>query len=386
MGRRKVQSTRACWVFGMLILLIASSALAQEGEEQDPLRVAIGVLKKTADPEASQARSFTYELEKARKTLVEQTADALPLVTELLDDENIQIRVNAAIVLVLMANAGSADSRLAEALQRCVSDSSPAVTHWGLRGMLADTMPAAGRLVAIEACLKTDKPRPLRLATVAGISQKKLKEAVPLLIEHLKRILPAYKEQRDETLTYRTLRASPGFGARGAGGYGDPGYGIGGPMGGPRDVPMGGPRGGLRGEPMGLYGEGRGAYRGLGGYPGGQEGALGRRVIERRIDPEKLAPDQRMRLVYELEALPAVMELHHVGLVVEDLARINLRESLFGFDETPPWYLDQCVERAVAWLAGDPEKPPSTTGEEPAETPASEEEQPEEVEPAAAEQ
>jgi len=370
----------------------AGPALAQEAEEKDAVQEALQTVRQAADPEASQATGFTWKLDQARRTLVEKTDEALPHVTGLLKDENVQVRLNAAIVLAQMAEAGSADPRLVEALKRCLEDPCPALVYWGLRGMLAGQMPLEEKLAAAAECLKLEHPRPLRVAAAGLLKEKGLKEAAPLLVEYLQRILPAYKNQRDEALTYRVTQPGPGYPGAGeyeapfgpGAGYGPPGRGYGVPGG----VP--GEEYGLPGGEYGLPG-GYGPAEGYGGLgreygqppgPGeGRAGVPGRRVIERRIDPERLTYQQRMNLIYELESLPAVMELHQVGLALEELLRSGLRESPFGFGETPPWSLDQCVERAVAWLE-------QTRGAAPAEAPekpATEEGQPAEEEPAAAE-
>ena len=113
---------------------------------------------------------------------------------------------------------------------------------------------------------------------------------------------------------------------------------------------------------MGGYGPPGTPYSGGGrmpGMPGGrtrgpvQPGAeAGMEPIERKMDPNKdrLAPQQIQELVVTFQSLPAVEELVRAGLVIESLVREKPMESKFGFEETAPWNLEQCVDTAVAWF------------------------------------
>ena len=106
------------------------------------------------------------------------------------------------------------------------------------------------------------------------------------------------------------------------------------------------------------------------------------RVILREINVEKLSVQEAEGLVMDVQGLPTVVEMHQIGLALEDLVKEKPMESKFHFDEAPPWALDRCVEEAVAWLnahraeypgapgaapeAATPEKAPAAAEEKPA--------------------
>jgi len=91
-------------------------------------------------------------------------------------------------------------------------------------------------------------------------------------------------------------------------------------------------------------------------------------VEEAVIDPDKLDIFQIEQLILEIQALPAVEELHQVGLLLEALVAKSTHDSQYGFRKTPPWHLDQCAEKAIAAfeeiLPKAPEKPTPTETEE----------------------
>ena len=189
-----------------------------------------------------------------------------------------------------------------------------------------------------------------------------MREAIPHIVEHLKRILPPYTAQVEAMLTYEeTVGESgdatrTGFSARGSA-YSE------------RDIPAA-RRDASRAPVM----PGRSAPPRL---PGGTRrtpaptprdrtisptrSALRRgeedveaQVIQRRIDPEKLSIQEVEEFFFQLQEMPAVIELHQTGLILEELARKSPLDMPFGegasFQTTPLWDLARCVEAAVVWL------------------------------------
>ena len=356
---------RARWLcMGIFLawLLVPLTAWSQAGPSEKDLADAIQKLKDVADAKLSVHTSFRFQLQQAQRMLADNYPQSFPLVVALLDEGDAQIRLNATVVL-----AGSAQRvkpptpELIEGLKRCVQDSNSSVAYWGVQGLTVDTMPTADKLDAIGAGLDMNRPRQLRLATARVVEDNRIREAIPNIVEHLQRILPPYTAQVEAMLTYeetvgesgeatRTGRSATRFSTRSSTYSG-------------RDIPSG-----RRDVPRAPVMPGRTGRTGRAPVPmpgrrtvsptrstlrRGEED-LEAQVIQRRIDPEKLSIQEVEELMFQLREMPAVIELHQIGLILEQLARKSPLDMPFGegasFETTPLWDLARCVEAAVVWL------------------------------------
>ena len=409
------------YVAGILaVALFAAVAWGQETDVRKELEDAVLVLKNTA--KAQPTLGFRLALEKAVRTLVEHRDEAFELVLPLLEENEVQIRLNGAIVLARFAEAGAPSDELVAALKRCLKDDCAAVAYWGLTGLASDNVSPNEKVTAIAQCLTLNHPRPLRLAAAGLAVNKEVVGIIPAMVAYLKGILPAYKAQVKAKLTYR--RATTGrdrdegrFGA----GLVSPGLDRSMHKWAPQTGAAGAPAGGYKQPTRGTYAlPARSTRSAVGRYPvptdrrgpaergrampgpaergrampgpaarspayqrpmedfrpgaGREEWDPGTRrggemeVEEAVIDPDELDIYQIEQLIPEIQALPAVEELHQVGLLLEELVAKSSYDSPYDFKKTPPWHLDQCAEKAIAAfeesLPKAPEKPKPTETEE----------------------
>ena len=285
------------WCRGAILisLFVPATAWSQEAPSLDRLQEAIQTLKDTTDREKSSERGFTARLTLARRLLVDNRAQSLGLVVGLLDENDTQMRLNGAITLAGFARAGDTSPELIEALKRCLRDTNPAITYWGLQGLAAQNMPEKEKLDAIVRCMSDKRSKDIHTAAVYAAKRGNVKQAIPWIVEYQKRRLPSYKLQVEAALIPKKAVAE------------------------------------MRYERT--------------AEPGEEAPEVG------KIDPEKLSSQEAVNsLIKRLQAIPVVQELHEVGLILEDMVRSKPQESLFGFDAAPPWALDLCVERAIVWL------------------------------------
>jgi hypothetical protein len=322
----------------------------------DPMTQALATIK---SPTAAIG-----DLTDARSYLVGQRQVSRPLVAQLLGDSDAQVRLNAAIVLDEMADAGDTSPATLQALQTAMKDKELAVAYWGFEGLMSDGVPAADQKAAIAEMMNMELPHALRLAALTSIDQKKPTLAVPIIVSHLQEILKEYKTQVEtlvtsaETLTPATQPSvvAPAIGAQGAPA----------PAGGtsPGAMPTGarrmmGPVGGAGFRGFGAMGFRRGRGEGMGAAPATVTPASPavpafRQVAVtqvRRIDLSRMTLDQLQALAHAVEALPMVTEVHQMGMTLEDILENASPETpLFDFKSTPPWDLDKCVDKAVVYM------------------------------------
>jgi hypothetical protein len=312
-------------------------------------------------------------------------------VAALLDNNEIGVRLNGAVILAGMAQAGGSSPELLKALKRCVADSSPAIAHWGMQGIMDNpAFPPEDKVDALAQCVDVSRPRPLRVAAALAAIGDKVTQAVPTIIKYLASVSEDYRNQVQATLApAQSSRVDVGAGGAAVVGAAaeKPGYAIvggapsgGGPAGpagrpGPgagiiggqsRRSPIGGGGapgagiigrsggGGMAAQPPGGFGAGRPPS--AIGAAGRQQPAVAVKPAE-QIDPSKLDPQEQEQLIAQLENLPTVQEIHHVGLALDGLMKLSVPEAhkTFEFDTTPPWALDSCVDNAVKWLAENEE-------------------------------
>ena len=351
------------------------------------------------------------DLTEARSYLVDQRQVSRPLVAQLLDDPNAQVRMNAAIVLSQMATVGDSSAVTLQALQTAAKDKELAVAYWGFLGLMSDGVPAADQRTVIAQMMKPELPSALRLAALTTVDEKKPTLAVPILVSLLQEDLKEYRAQVETLVTsaatltpvVRTPSVvAPAIGVQGSssapqaarpqtpGNVTTPG-GIqpGGrrPMGPPGAEGMGMRRGRRqRGENDNAEGGGGGFIPATPTTPITPMTPLAIRRAEaavtqvRRMDLENMSLDQLQALAHGVEALPMVAEVHQMGMVLEDIVENASPDApLFDFKSTPPWDLDKCVDKAVVYLNSHPEY-----GAAPARTPAAAPAAPATAAPAAA--
>ncbi len=331
----------------VLLLLIAGSARAQQPPTLDELKGDIQTLKDASDPTQRLEDRFDRRFDMARHNLVRYPELSLALVIGLLDENDLQMRLNGAIALAGIARSKYTHADLVPALRRCLGDSNPSVVYWGLRGMAEGQVPRAELIQAVIKCLDTKQPVIVRLVAADTAADNGLKETVPWLIERLKTLAPSYEEQVRAKLTVKKGAAAVNPAVA--------------PLPGPGLVPI--------------------------VAPGDPRKAPAAVIVEdgtRMLDPEKITSDEALeRLAADMLSMPAILELHHVGLVIESLARENQADQPFGkeasFEANPPWRLRPCIDAAVAWFERNREEfpegprhetPPATVPEPPAEPPA----------------
>ena len=338
-----------CIGVGLFALFVSVPARSQGTMSAEELGEAIQVLKDTADREKSAENAFRYRLARARKQLVDNRQIALKLVVALLDENETQIRLNAAISLAEFADGGENSQELIEALKRCLRETNAGITYWGLQGLTSPSMPAEEKLAAIVQCMSEKSPQDLRIAAAYAAQNGEVKQAVPWLIGYMKLLLPDYRSQVQAALVVGAEAEpseKPGEGELTPALAPDPG----------RPAPF--PR--------------RAALP-----PAEREPArrLPRAAAETgqpgdKIDPDKLTSEEAAQnLIQRCQRIPVIQNVHKVGLITEDLVRTTPLDSPFGFSETPPWALDRCVEKAVAWLEKHRAEFPPAPAAEPAPAP-----------------
>ncbi len=354
-------------LIGLAALLLAPPFVMAQAPApaKDPIDAAIDVLWNTAKQD-NLVVTFAMDLDKARKLLVEQREQSFKKVAALLDNNEVQVRLNAAIVLAQMAQAGGDAPELLQALKRCVGDSNPAMAQWGAQGIITSAQfPDAERLAALTSCLKTDRPRPLRVAVVLAASDAKLKPAIPPIIKYLEDLKEDYRKQVDAALTPQTeggrIEIGPGGaaamfpteGGRAPTRFDDRASGR------VSDRPAMAPPMARRPGPPGAETHAPTARPGatpLPGAPGQPAVSVTPKKALPPMDPTKLTLQEQEMVIRDLEELPTVMELHHIGLALEALvgSANPMQKVTFEFDSTPPWALSRCVDAASKWLATQP--------------------------------
>ena len=352
-----------------LLLLTPAFVLAQAPDPaKDPIDAAIDVLWNTTKQDYLDVR-FATELDRARRLLVEQRDQSFKKVAALLNNNEVQVRLNAAIILADMAKAGAAAPELLQALKRCVADSNPAMAQWGAAGILTSPQfPDSEKLAALTLCLKANRPRPLRVAAVLAAGDAKLTQAIPVIIGYLESIKGDYRKQVETALTPQTegrIDVGPGGAAvrfpadegRPYGRFDDKGrpYGrfddsVADPASGRQPMPQ---------PPVRMTGPSTGGPYVPPAWPGAPVQpavpATPKKALP-PLDPAKLTLQEQEMLIQDLEELPTVMELHHIGLALEALVNSVYpgQKSSFEFESTPPWALNNCVDAASKWLAARP--------------------------------
>jgi len=364
-------------------LVFAPLAFAQSNGVTDAeIDAAIQTLKETADPDVSVQSGFGFKLKQAKITLARYPEQSLDKLAALLDENVVQIRLNAAISLAGIAASGHEDPKLIENLRRCLGDSSIAIVYWGLTAMTDRNMPDEARREAVARCLDKRKPQIVRLTAITLAQEQEIKTALPWLVEYMKELLPDYDAKVKDRLAIKEV-VTEGAAERG-----------------PRVLP------GAGGVRRGLVPGGPPGMPGMPGMPGirppepGMDPARAveaaptrKEVIVGYIDPEKAWKDGAILAdhIRDFETIPVVRELHTTGLAVESLAKRDMRDMPFtkelSFEYNPPWKFKPCVEAAVAWLDEnrdqfdawpESEAPPAAEAEAPAdeadevETPADE--------------
>lgn len=314
----------------LLALAMPVAAWSQEAEE-DPIGKAIKTIESAGTP-AAGSQTFTLELDRARKALVERRAEALPRVLVLLDTNNIQSRLNAAIVLTDFARQGDVSPQVLDGLKRCLRDSALAVAYWGFQGLMSNTIPLNEQLAAVDECLTVARPRSLRLVAAYTAGDKKLQGAAPKIIEHMKNIRSDYKAQVQAKLTREIPDGVTGETASER----------------PGAAPAPGPTGAAAAAS-------KAATPAAGAKP---------RVKRIMIDVNKLTATEIEALIPTLEVMPAVMEMHVMGMIAESLVTFEKPTDAFGFDITPPWGFEPCLDRAALWLAKQPAAKAAATAPE----------------------
>ncbi len=334
-----------------LLLLAPTCLLAQTAAPaKDPIDAAIDTFWNTGKQDYLDVK-FSMELDRARKLLIEQRDQSLKKVAALLDNNEVQVRLNAAVVLAGMAQAGGDSPELLQALKRCVGDSSPALALWGAQGIIANPQfPDTEKLATLTLCLKSTRPRPLRVAVALAASDAKLKPAIPVIIKYMESLKDEYRKQIDTALTPKSegrIEVGPGGADAsfpGAGAAARPGAGG---------------RPGAA-QPPGATPPGATQPAGSSTQPAGTSTLPVATPTPKKvlppIDPAKLTMQEQETLIRDLETLPTVMELHHIGLALEALVNsaYALQRASFDFDATPPWALNVCVDAASKWLTSHP--------------------------------
>jgi len=348
-----MRHARKWWLCVLAAAVISlATAAAQEAPDAGELEKAVQTLKETKNLDAVDMR-FASRLSQARRLLVQHQLLSLRLIAPLLDENEVVIRLNAAIVLAECAEAGETSDTLIGLLKRCLRDTEPAIAYWGMVGLIAPGMSEESKFEAVKAVVEMKQPRILRMATAELVAEKKIVAAFPVLLDHISKMLPYYKEQRTAKLT-RVVGESGGRGRGRDDPEGREGRGF--EDRGRREFgPEGVPRGDDRFREPGRREPGRRGPRGRDLPPDARERKKPKRKVKKVIiDPEKqYYRDKEALADYITEEflpdVPSAQELLTVGLALETLVRKNLYESPFGFATTPPWKLDECVHTAVAW-------------------------------------
>lgn len=328
----------------MAVALACAGAAQAQQEGGNEIAAAIATIKASSNPENATDSNFRFRFATARRNLVEQGMAALPEIVKLLDENRAQLRVNAAILFAEIAaqrdeGDAAAPEPLVAAIQRCLRDQNDGVVYWGFIGMMNATVPETQKLDAVKACLDLERPRILREAVAAELSQRGFRAAVPELIRHMQAILPAYETQVTDALTFTAIEE------------------------GGRSRELDDETGRSRlydriqrerdaereRQPGGYYDERlRRERREF--EEGDDLGAADLRAEEIVIDPDELMGAELEDLIPIIQALPATEELHLVGIYTETLVSQNPTDPVFGFKSTAPWELESCVEKATAWI------------------------------------
>ena len=396
-----------------LVVLVVTPALCQtnNGPTQEDLLRAIQTLKDASDPNLNAERGFRGQFNNARLILKRNPEQSLDLVIGLLRENDLQVRVNGAITLAEIAQSGHITPKVLEGLNQCMRDSNPAIVYWGLSGLAARGVPEETLQSAIIECLDVkEHPQILRMtaATIAG--DKNIKSVLPWLVEYLTIILPSYDFQVEEHLkvplgqtgatgTSRSFsparsgeaprsRMAPGRATRGIDAEESrlrrttPGRTTPGRTSPSRTTPgrttpgrttpgrttPGRTTPGRTTPGRTTPGRTTPGRTTLGRTtPGRTTPGWGERTEEEEVewvpqftiidpdtDPEYVNSEKLQALAEELEALPAVAELHALGFIIEKLAKKDLRDEPFtealSFETNPPWRLRPCAEAAIAWM------------------------------------
>ena len=339
-----------------LAVALAAPALCQadNGPSNDELLTAIQILKNAGDPELSVDRTFKSQFTNARLTLARNPDQSLDLVIGLLRENDIQMRLNAALTLAEMTRAGHVSNEILDGLAQCMRDSNYAIVYWGLMGLSARDVPDDALKPAIIQCVDMKYPQILRMTAATIARDRNMKPVLPWLVEYLKKILPAYDKQVKKKLTVPVKETTAS----------------------PRDSQ---PAHGAAPGPVGKVGGGliakKGAFdlrnphspvvgKALAPRPrpdnilSPKESASKQATTYRTINPDKeyKSSARLEKLAMELEADPAIAELHALGFIIEELAKDKdiLGDEPFGeensFEVNPPWRLRDCAEAAIAWM------------------------------------
>ena len=349
-------------LIAMAVLLACAGMTRAQEDGGNDIAAAIATVKASSNPENATDSNFRFRFATARRNLVEQGMTALPEIVKLLDENRAQLRVNAGILFAQIAaeqaeGEAPAPEPLVSAIKRCLRDQNDGVVYWGFIGMMNANVPESEKLDAVNACLELERPRILREAVAAELSQRGFKAAVPALIRHMVAILPAYETQVKDALTFTAIEE--GGDRRGREYEDETGRSrLYDRIQRERDAE----RERLERQPSGYYEEGyyeermRRDRREF--EPGDDLGAVDLLAQEIVIDPDELMGAELEDLIPIIQALPATEELHLIGIYTETLVSQNPTDPVFGFKSTAPWELESCVEKAAAWLeAGGFEQP-----------------------------
>lgn len=313
----------AALVVALVVLLAVTPVLAQDAAGDDKaaqLKKAADAIKTAVDAKKMATRDGRRLFKEGRALLIAEHKASLPFVTALLDEMLPQTRVNAAIILARIVKKNFKESAppadLVKALTRCLNEQDDAVRYWGLVGLLDAKIADAVKAKALAQCLKLSRPRVLRIIAVSAAEARGLKAGAPVIVAHLKALMPKYKAEVKATLVRPVGWTDP---KDGRGEEGELGGGPAAPRR-PRTPVARGP------EPV----------------PGGE--VRGVKTIP--VDPDKFDMATAREFIPKVQALPIYEEVHLIGLMLEGVLKQGYKAANFGFKTTAPWALDKCVKKA----------------------------------------
>jgi hypothetical protein len=321
------------------VLALATLAPAAGSQETPPPE---DMLAKTLTIVKSPGSAKQLELQDARQYLVEQRQVARPMVVEMLGDADALVRMNAAIILCNMAQAGDTSAATLQAMRKAVQDKDLAVAYWGFMGLMSPGMPAADQRAVMSDMMKK-VPRALRLAALSAIGEQKPAAAAPIIVRHLQEILKEYRAQV-ETIVTSNAQVNP---ANTPPSFVKPTISAPTPQ--PQTAPPpvpATPAPGMGAEKSGAKAPGTTAPANV---PAPVLTWSGDQVSRAALTG--MTFEELQTLAQTVESIPVVAEVHHMGLTLEDIvAGVSPDAPLFDFKTTPPWDLDKCVDRAVIYM------------------------------------
>jgi len=313
------------WAAVAVVILVTTGAWAQEGALQvNPIEV----LKARGLPEMSVAAARDLLVKRAES----DPESVVKAVATLLEENDVQVRINAAVVLARIAARTTAPS-LPTALQQCYRDSSLGVRYWGLRGLLAEKQAGVvptGEVLANA--LQPNQSRVLHLLGAEVAAERRIQEAVVPLMALLQDYAKAYEEARTKLLT---VTLPPGMEGAPTSPGGPPvltpaeGAGFPGKMMEREEPPPPGPV-----RPVALA-----------------------PAATTRINIATLTREERQKLAERFDENQAVTDLRWLGSALEQITGQDW--GFLGERPALPWDLGGCVVKAVGWFQASRGKPGS---------------------------